>query len=152
MTQPTHPIQLRVLDPRMAEFLPAYATPGAAAVDLHVATGRPISLAPGVRKKFPTGLAMWIEHPGYVALVVPRSGLGSQGLMLANTVGVIDSDYQGEIILNLFNAGDTALVIQPLMRVAQMLITPVVHAEWRVVDAFGQATARGEGGFGSTGA
>lgn len=148
----TRPIQLRILDPRLADQLPAYATPGSAAVDLRAAIPDWIRLEPGERRMVPTGLAMWLRHPGYVALILPRSGLGSKGLMLGNTVGVIDADYQGELMLNLFNSSRYPIEIEPMMRVAQLLIASIVRADWQVVESFDQATERGAGGFGSTGA
>ena len=135
-------IDLRILDPRIAPTLPAYATPGSAGLDLRACIDAPLVLQPGQAELVPTGLA---------ALLLPRSGLGhKQGLVLGNLVGLIDSDYQGPLMVSAWNRGPAPVTIQPLDRIAQMLIVPVVQAAFRVVDDFA-ASARGEGGFGSTG-
>lgn len=147
----TLPIQVRVLDQRLAGRLPTYATPGSAAIDLPAAIGDDLTIQPGHRHLIHTGLAMWVQNPGYVALIFPRSGLGARGLVLGNTVGVIDADYQGEIMLCLFNAGPEPITISPLQRVAQMLITTVARIDWQVVERFSDHTERGAGGYGSTG-
>lgn len=144
-------IDLRVLDPRMAEHLPAYATPGSAGLDLRACIDAPLTLEPGQASLIATGLAMHIGDPGLCAMLLPRSGLGhKQGIVLGNLVGLIDSDYQGPLMLSCWNRGTAPVTLQPMDRIAQMVIVPVVQASFRVVSEFG-ASARGEGGFGSTG-
>ena len=144
-------IDLRVLDPRMRDYLPAYATPGAAGLDLRACLDAPLQLAPGDAVLIPTGLAMHLADPGLAAMILPRSGLGHKhGIVLGNLVGLIDSDYQGPLLVSCWNRGREVFVVQPLERIAQMLIVPVVHANFRVVETFA-ASERGEGGFGSTG-
>lgn len=144
-------VKMKILDDRIAEQLPKYATKGSAAMDLYAAIPETLSIAPGETVAISTGMAVWVQHPGYVALMFPRSGLGSKGLVLANTIGVIDSDYQGELKIVLRNQGAEAIVIEPLTRVAQLLLTAIQRADWSVVEDFEAATDRGEGGFGSTG-
>ncbi len=147
----TLPIEVRLLDPRLREQLPAYATPGAAGMDLRACVDAPLELAPGQCELIPTGIAMHIADPGYCALILPRSGLGHKhGIVLGNLVGLIDADYQGPLMVSCWNRGTTAFTVQPLERLAQLVIVPVVQASWKVVDTF-TPTARGEGGFGSTG-
>ena len=147
----TLPIEVRLLDPRLREQLPAYATPGAAGMDLRACLEAPLELAPGQCELIPTGIAMHIADPGYCALILPRSGLGHKhGIVLGNLVGLIDADYQGPLMVSCWNRGSTAFTVQPLERLAQLVIVPVVQASWKVVDTF-TPTARGEGGFGSTG-
>ncbi len=147
----TLPIEVRLLDPRLREQLPAYATPGAAGMDLRACVDTPLELAPGQCELIPTGIAMHIADPGYCALILPRSGLGHKhGIVLGNLVGLIDADYQGPLMVSCWNRGSTAFTVQPLERLAQLVIVPVVQASWKVVDTF-TPTARGEGGFGSTG-
>lgn len=144
-------IDLRVLDPRMAEHLPAYATPGSAGLDLRACIDAPLTLEPGQASLIATGLAMHIGDPGLCAMLLPRSGLGhKQGIVLGNLVGLIDSDYQGPLMVSCWNRGAAPVTLQPMDRIAQMVIVPVVQASFRVVSEFG-ASARGEGGFGSTG-
>ncbi len=144
-------IDLRILDPRNAPTLPAYATPGSAGLDLRACIDAPLVLQPGQAELVPTGLALHIADPGLCAMLLPRSGLGhKQGLVLGNLVGLIDSDYQGPLMVSAWNRGSAPVTIQPLDRIAQMVIVPVVQAEFRVVSDFA-ASARGEGGFGSTG-
>jgi dUTP pyrophosphatase len=144
-------IDLKVLDPRMAELLPAYATPGAAGLDLRACLDAPLVLAPGEAQLVPTGLAVHIADPGLAAVILPRSGLGHKhGIVLGNLVGLIDSDYQGQLMVSCWNRGASAFTIQPLERIAQMVVVPVVQATFRRVDEFG-ASQRGAGGFGSTG-
>jgi dUTP pyrophosphatase len=144
-------IDLKVLDPRMAGHLPAYATPGSAGLDLRACLDRPLVLEPGQTELIPTGLAIHIADPGLAALVLPRSGLGHKhGIVLGNLVGLIDSDYQGQLMVSCWNRGSTTFTIQPMERIAQLVLVPVVQAAFNVVDEFG-ASARGEGGFGSTG-
>ena len=144
-------IALKVLDERMAAQLPAYATPGAAGLDLRACLDAPLVLAPGDAALIPTGLAIHIGDPGLAAMLLPRSGLGHRhGIVLGNLVGLIDSDYQGPLMVSCWNRGTAAYTVQPMERIAQMVIVPVVHARFRVVDDF-DASARGTGGFGSTG-
>ena len=144
-------VDLRILDPRMAERLPAYATPGSAGLDLRACLDAPLSLAPGQTELIPTGLAIHLAHPGYAALILPRSGLGHRhGIVLGNLVGLIDSDYQGQLMVSCWNRGHETFRIEPFERIAQLVVVPVVQAAFRVVDAF-EASERGEGGFGSTG-
>jgi dUTP pyrophosphatase len=145
------PIDLKVLDPRMAEHLPAYATPGSAGLDLRACLDAAVELQPGESRFIPTGLAIHIADPGLAALVLPRSGLGTKhGIVLGNLVGLIDSDYQGQLMVNCWNRSGTPFTIQPLERIAQLVVVPVVQAAFRRVDQF-EASTRGEGGFGSTG-
>jgi dUTP pyrophosphatase len=144
-------IDLKVLDPRMAEQLPAYATPGSAGLDLRACLDAPLVLAPGETQLIPTGLSIHIAAPGLAAMILPRSGLGHKhGIVLGNLVGLIDSDYQGPLMVSCWNRGSTPFTIAPLERIAQLVIVPVVQAAFRVVDAFDDS-ARGAGGFGSTG-
>lgn len=144
-------IDVRLLDPRMAEHLPAYATPGSAGLDLRACLDAPLILAPGQAQLIPTGLSIHIGDPGLCAMLLPRSGLGHKhGIVLGNLVGLIDSDYQGPLMVSCWNRGSAAFTIEPMERIAQMVIVPVVQAAFRRVDEFA-ASARGEGGFGSTG-
>ena len=144
-------IEVRVLDARMAEHLPAYATPGSAGLDLRACLDAPLVLAPGQSQLIPTGLSIHIGDPGLCAMVLPRSGLGHKhGIVLGNLVGLIDSDYQGPLMVSCWNRGQSAFTVEPMERIAQMVIVPVVQAAFRRVDAF-DASLRGEGGFGSTG-
>lgn len=144
-------IDLKVLDPRVADFLPAYATPGSAGLDLRACLDEPLVLQPGQTALIPTGLAMHIADPGLAALILPRSGLGHKhGIVLGNLVGLIDSDYQGQLMVSCWNRGYEPFTVQPFERIAQMVIVPVVQARFRRVEEFGTST-RGEGGFGSTG-
>ncbi len=145
------PIDLQVLDPRMAEQIPAYATPGSAGLDLRACLDAAITLEPGQTTLIPTGLAIHIGDPGLAAIILPRSGLGHKhGIVLGNLVGLIDSDYQGQLMVSCWNRGQTAFTIQPFERIAQLVIVPVVQATFRRVDSF-EASDRGAGGFGSTG-
>lgn len=145
-------IELKILDPRMAERLPAYATPGSAGLDLRACLDAPLSLAPHACALVPTGLAIHIADPGFAALILPRSGLGHKhGIVLGNLVGLIDSDYQGQLMVSAWNRSDTPYTIEPMERIAQLVVVPVVQAAFRVVDAFGATSARGSGGYGSTG-
>lgn len=144
-------IDVKVLDPRMADQLPAYATPGSAGLDLRACVDAPLVLQPGDAALIPTGLSIHIGDPGLAAMLLPRSGLGHKhGIVLGNLVGLIDSDYQGPLMVSCWNRGREAYTVQPLERIAQMVIVPVVQAVFRRVDEFA-ASARGEGGFGSTG-
>jgi dUTP pyrophosphatase len=140
-----------VLDARMAEQLPAYATTGAAGLDLRACVDAPITLEPGQTVLIPTGLAIHIGDAGLAAMILPRSGLGHKhGIVLGNLVGLIDSDYQGQLQVSCWNRGQTTFVIAPMERIAQLVIVPVVQAQFRRVDEF-DSSERGEGGFGSTG-
>ncbi len=144
-------IDVKVLDARLDAQLPHYATPGSAGLDLRACLDAPLRLEPGQCELIPTGLAVHIADAGLAALILPRSGLGHrQGIVLGNLVGLIDSDYQGPLLVSCWNRGATAFTVQPLERIAQMVIVPVVQAAFRRVDEF-SASARGEGGFGSTG-
>ena len=144
-------IELKVLDPRAADALPAYATPGSAGLDLRAILDAPLVLAPGESALVPTGLAIHIGDPSLAAMILPRSGLGHKhGIVLGNLVGLIDSDYQGQLMVSCWNRGQAAFTVQPMERIAQMVIVPVVQATFRRVDEF-DASHRGEGGFGSTG-
>jgi dUTP pyrophosphatase len=144
-------IDVKVLDPRMADLLPAYATPGSAGLDLRACLDAPLRLEPGQAALIPTGLAIHIGDPTLAAMLLPRSGLGHKhGIVLGNLVGLIDSDYQGPLMVSCWNRGGTVYVVQALERIAQMVIVPVVQAVFRRVDDF-DSSARGAGGFGSTG-
>ncbi len=145
------PIDLKLLDPRLADLLPAYATPGSAGLDLRACLDAPLVIEPGQTVLIPTGLALHIADPGLAAMVLPRSGLGHKhGIVLGNLVGLIDSDYQGPLMVSCWNRSATAYTVTPLERIAQLVIVPVVQARFRVVAEFG-ASRRGEAGFGSTG-
>lgn len=147
----TTTIALKILDARMREQLPAYATPGSAGLDLRAALETPLTIAPGETQLIPTGIAIHIADPGLAAVILPRSGLGHKhGIVLGNLVGLIDSDYQGPLMVSCWNRGQTAYTVQPLERIAQLVIVPVVRAQFTVVDDF-SASDRGAGGFGSTG-
>ena len=144
-------VDVRVLDPRMAGRLPAYATAGSAGLDLRACIDAPLVLEPGAAELIPTGLAIHIGDPGHAAMLLPRSGLGHKhGIVLGNLVGLIDSDYQGPLMVSCWNRGSAAFTIEPLERIAQLVVVPVVQAEFRVVDSF-DGSERGSGGFGSTG-
>jgi len=144
-------IEVRVLDPRMADRLPAYATPGSAGLDLRACIDAPLILAPGEARLLSTGLAIHVADPNLAAMILPRSGLGHKhGIVLGNLVGLIDSDYQGPLLVSCWNRGREAFTIEPFERIAQLVIVPVVQASFTVVDAF-DASGRGSGGFGSTG-
>jgi deoxyuridine 5'-triphosphate nucleotidohydrolase len=147
------PIKLRILDPRIGrEFpLPQHSTPGSAGMDLRACIAAPLVLAPGAAELIPTGISIYIEDPGFAAMLLPRSGLGHKnGIVLGNLVGLIDSDYQGPLMVSTWNRGSAAFTIQPGDRIAQMVIVPVVQASFEVVEAF-STTERGGGGFGSSG-
>jgi dUTP pyrophosphatase len=145
------PIDLKILDPRIAGQLPQYATPGSAGLDLRACLEAPVTLEPGATTLIPTGIAIHVADPGLAAVILPRSGLGHKhGIVLGNLVGLIDSDYQGPLMVSCWNRGREAYTVQPLERIAQLVIVPVVQAAFRVVEEFG-ASERGEGGFGSTG-
>ena len=144
-------VELKLLNPKMQDQLPAYATPGSAGLDLRACLDETVTLAPGETLLVPTGIAVHLADPAYAAMLLPRSGLGHKnGIVLGNLVGLIDSDYQGELKVSLWNRGQETFVVEPLARIAQMVIVPVVQASFRLVDEFA-ASERGEGGFGSTG-
>jgi dUTP pyrophosphatase len=144
-------IDLKILDPRMADQLPTYATPGSAGLDLRACIDAPLELAANQWRLVPTGIAIWLKDPGFAAMILPRSGLGHKhGIVLGNLVGLIDSDYQGQLMVSCWNRSDDAFTLQPMERLAQLVIVPVVHARFNVVNDF-PATERGAGGYGSTG-
>ena len=144
-------LDIRLLDPRLRDNLPHYATPGAAGLDLRACIEKAAVLRAGEAQLVPTGIAIHLEDPGYAAMILPRSGLGHKhGIVLGNLVGLIDSDYQGQIMVSCWNRGREPFTIQPLERIAQMVIVPVVQVQLNVVDQFAES-ARGAGGFGSTG-
>ena len=144
-------LDVRILDERLREQMPAYATPGSAGLDLRACLDAPLTLAPNAWHLVPTGMAIHLGDPGYAALILPRSGLGHKhGIVLGNLVGLIDSDYQGQLMVSAWNRSDTAFTIEPMERIAQLVIVPVVQAEFHIVEAF-PPTERGVGGYGSTG-
>jgi dUTP pyrophosphatase len=144
-------IDLRVLDERIRAHLPAYATPGSAGMDLRACIGAPLTIAPGCTELVPTGIAIHIDDPGLAAVILPRSGLGHKhGIVLGNLVGLIDSDYQGPLMVSCWNRGREPFTLHPLDRLAQLVIVPVAQVAFRVVDDF-TTSHRAEGGFGSTG-
>ena len=144
-------LDVRILDPRMRDQLPQYGTAGAAGLDLRACLDGPLALEPGKTALVPTGLAIHIGDPGFAAMVLPRSGLGHKnGIVLGNLVGLIDSDYQGQLMVSLWNRGDTAFLIEPMDRIAQMVIVPVMQVRLNIVEEF-DTSERGVGGFGSTG-
>ncbi len=144
-------IRLKILNPKMAEHLPQYATPGSAGLDLRACLDEAVVLGAGETRLIPTGIAVHIGRPDFAATILPRSGLGHKhGIVLGNLVGLIDSDYQGELMVSLWNRSSEAFEIKPMERIAQMVVLPVVQAAFEVVDDFAQS-ARGTGGFGSTG-
>ncbi|GAB2826628.1 dUTP diphosphatase [Comamonas piscis] len=145
-------VDLKILDPRMQEQLPQYATPGSAGLDLRACLDAPLTLEPNAWQLVPTGLAIHLRDPGYAAMILPRSGLGHKhGIVLGNLVGLIDSDYQGQLMVSAWNRSSQAFVLQPMERLAQMVIVPVVQASFQVVEDFGDVSERGAGGYGSTG-
>ena len=144
-------IDLKILDPRMQDLLPAYGTPGSAGLDLRACLDAPLTIAPGETVLVPTGLAIHIGDPGYAAMILPRSGLGHKsGIVLGNLVGLIDSDYQGQLMVSTWNRSNTAFVLQPMDRLAQLIVVPVLQVAFNVVTDFASSD-RGVGGFGSTG-
>ena len=144
-------LDVKILDPRMRDQLPQYATAGSAGLDLRACLDRPLTLEPGQTELIPTGIAIHLGEPGLAAVILPRSGLGHKhGIVLGNLVGLIDSDYQGQIFVSTWNRGNAAFVINPMERLAQLVVVPVVQVELNVVDDF-ESSARGGGGFGSTG-
>ena len=144
-------VQLKIVRPQMQERLPRYATPGSAGLDLHACIERELILQPGQTELIPTGIAIHLVDANLAAMILPRSGLGHKhGIVLGNLVGLIDSDYQGELMVSVWNRGQSAFTVQPFERIAQMVIVPVIQAAFEVVSDFA-ASERGEGGFGSTG-
>lgn len=144
-------IDVKIMDARMAEQLPAYATPGSAGLDLRACLNEPLTLPPNAWQLVPTGIAIYLQDPHFAAIILPRSGLGHKhGIVLGNLVGLIDSDYQGQLMVSAWNRSSTAFTIEPMDRIAQLVIVPVVQAQFNVVTEF-PASARGEGGYGSTG-
>jgi dUTP pyrophosphatase len=144
-------IAVKLLDARMASLLPTYATEGSAGLDLRACIDEPLTLAPGAAALLPTGIAIHIADPGLAGMLLPRSGLGHKhGIVLGNLVGLIDSDYQGPLMVSCWNRGTAAYTVQPMERIAQLVIVPVVQARFVRVESFGDS-ARGSGGFGSTG-
>ncbi|MDO8447730.1 MAG: dUTP diphosphatase [Rhodoferax sp.] len=144
-------IDVKIIDSRMADQLPAYATPGSAGLDLRACLSEPLTLQPNAWQLVPTGIAIYLNDPNFAAIILPRSGLGHKhGIVLGNLVGLIDSDYQGQLMVSAWNRSDVAFTIEPMERIAQLVIVPVVQAQFNVVSEF-PASERGEGGYGSTG-
>jgi dUTP pyrophosphatase len=144
-------LDVKILDPRLADQLPAYATPGSAGLDLRACLDAPLTLAPNAWQLVPTGMAIYLQDPAFAALILPRSGLGHKhGIVLGNLVGLIDSDYQGQLMVSAWNRSSVAFTIEPMERIAQLVIVPVLQAQFNIVDEF-KASERGEGGYGSTG-
>ena len=144
-------ISIKILDARMAELMPAYATPGSAGLDLRACIDAPLTIAPGATVLVPTGLAIHIGDPAYAAMILPRSGLGHKhGIVLGNLVGLIDSDYQGPLMISTWNRGATDFVLNPMERLAQLVVVPVLQVGFEVVEDFAESS-RGAAGFGSTG-
>ena len=145
-------IDVKILDPRIAEQFPTYATAGSAGLDLRACLDAPLTLAPNAWQLVPTGIAIHLKDPAYAALILPRSGLGHKhGIVLGNLVGLIDSDYQGQLMVSAWNRSDVAFTLQPMERLAQLVIVPVMQAQFNVVAEFDSTSERGEGGYGSTG-
>lgn len=144
-------IDVKIIDPRMREQLPQYATPGSAGLDLRACLVAPLTLAPNAWELVPTGIAIHLADPQFAALILPRSGLGHKhGIVLGNLVGLIDSDYQGQLMVSAWNRSDVPFTIEPMERIAQLVIVPVLQAQFNVVSEF-PPSQRGEGGYGSTG-
>ena len=144
-------IDVKIIDPRMVDQLPAYATPGSAGLDSRACLDTAVTLQPNAWQLVPTGIAIYLADPGYAALILPRSGLGHKhGIVLGNLVGLIDSDYQGQLMVSAWNRSPTPFTIEPMERIAQLMIVPVMQAQFNVVSEF-PASQRGEGGYGSTG-
>ncbi len=144
-------VELKILDARLHNMMPAYATPGSAGLDLRACIEHTQTLHPGETTLIPTGMAIHLSDPGYAAMILPRSGLGHKhGIVLGNLVGLIDSDYQGQLLVSCWNRGKESFILNPLERIAQLVIVPVIQANFNVVEEFA-VSERGEGGFGSTG-
>ena len=145
-------IDVKIIDPRLQGNLPAYATAGSAGLDLRACLSEPLMLAPNAWQLVPTGMAIHLADAGYAALILPRSGLGHKhGIVLGNLVGLIDSDYQGQLMVSAWNRSEVAFTIEPMERIAQLVIVPVLQAEFNMVSEFAAPSERGEGGYGSTG-
>ena len=146
-----HKLDVKILDSRIKDCLPHYATAGAAGLDLRACVDNPVTLAPGAAELVPSGIAIHLDDPGLAAIVLPRSGLGHKhGIVLGNLVGLIDSDYQGQVMVSVWNRSGAAFTINPMDRIAQLVVVPVVQVKLNVVEEF-EASQRGAGGFGSTG-
>ncbi len=144
-------VDVKILDERLKAQMPTYATPGSAGLDLRAMLDEPLTLQPGETKLIKTGLAIHLADTGYAAMILPRSGLGHKhGIVLGNLVGLIDSDYQGELMVSTWNRGQEAFTITPMERLAQLVVVPVIQMDMNIVDSFEEST-RGAGGFGSTG-
>jgi dUTP pyrophosphatase len=144
-------IDVKIIDPRLTGNLPTYATPGSAGLDLRACLTEPLTLQPNAWQLVPTGMAIYLKDPSFAAMILPRSGMGHKyGIVLGNLVGLIDSDYQGQLMVSAWNRSSVAFTIEPMERIAQLVIVPVVQAQFHVVSDF-PATQRGEGGYGSTG-
>jgi dUTP pyrophosphatase len=144
-------ISVKIIDARMTGQLPAYATPGSAGLDLRACLTEPLTLQPNAWQLVPTGIAIYLRDPNFAALILPRSGLGHKhGIVLGNLVGLIDSDYQGQLMVSAWNRSDIAFTIEPMERIAQLVIVPVVQAQFNMVTEF-PSSVRGQGGYGSTG-
>jgi dUTP pyrophosphatase len=144
-------IDIKILDSRLNDQMPAYATTGSAGLDLRACLAEPLTLAPNAWQLVPTGMAIYLQDPAFAALILPRSGLGHKhGIVLGNLVGLIDSDYQGQLMVSAWNRSDVVFTIEPMERIAQLVIVPVVQAQFNIVTDF-EASQRGEGGYGSTG-
>ncbi|MFZ8954119.1 MAG: dUTP diphosphatase [Burkholderiaceae bacterium] len=145
-------VDIKILDERLREAMPAYATPGSAGLDLRACLGEPLTLAPNAWQLVPTGMAVYLADPHYAAMILPRSGMGHKhGIVLGNLVGLIDSDYQGQLMVSAWNRTDVPFTIEPMERIAQLVIVPVVQASFNVVKEFADVSQRATGGYGSTG-
>jgi dUTP pyrophosphatase len=145
-------VDIKILDERLREAMPAYATPGSAGLDLRACLGEPLTLAPNAWQLVPTGMALYLADPRYAAMILPRSGMGHKhGIVLGNLVGLIDSDYQGQLMVSAWNRTDVPFTIEPMERIAQLVIVPVVQASFNVVKEFADVSQRATGGYGSTG-
>ena len=145
-------VDIKILDERLREAMPAYATPGSAGLDLRACLTEPLTLAPNAWQLVPTGMALYLADPHYAAMILPRSGMGHKhGIVLGNLVGLIDSDYQGQLMVSAWNRTDVPFTIEPMERIAQLVIVPVVQASFNVVSEFADVSQRATGGYGSTG-
>ena len=145
-------VDIKILDERLREAMPTYATPGSAGLDLRACLAEPLTLAPNAWQLVPTGMALYLADPHYAAMILPRSGMGHKhGIVLGNLVGLIDSDYQGQLMVSAWNRTDVAFTIEPMERIAQLVIVPVVQASFNVVKEFADVSQRATGGYGSTG-
>ena len=145
-------VDIQILDQRLREAMPAYATAGSAGLDLRACLEVPLTLEPNAWQLVPTGMAMYLAYPAFAAMILPRSGMGHKhGIVLGNLVGLIDSDYQGQLMVSAWNRSQKAFTIEPMERIAQLVIVPVVQARFNVVEAFADTSERAGGGYGSTG-